>query len=174
MTLNRPNASVATLTMNRVAPSPSGICVTCIDGCPGYCEVGRSAVKGRAVMYPQPFGKVIAGSEKEFPVDFSHFNIQGSCVGAVGVAADSDKALFPNVDVSTKVGGKDKLKLRVPFFSGALGSTERARVSWGGCAAGGAIASTTDESHEWPTSAASPTPSRSSARQTIRLSATGE
>lgn len=140
MSLNRPNASVATLTTNRVAAAPSGICVTCIDGCPGYCEVGRSAVKGRAVMYPQPFGKVIAGAEKEFPVDFSHFNIQGSCVGAVGVPADSDKALFPNVDISTKIGGKDKLKLRVPFFSGALGSTEIARVNWEGCAVGAAIA----------------------------------
>src|SRR3990170_8267674 len=141
MSFSRPNASAATVTTTRVTPSPiSGLCVTCIDGCPGYCEVGRSALRGREVIYPQPFGKVIAGAEKDFPVDFSHFNIQGSCVGAVGAAADSDQAIFPRVDVSTEVGARDKVKLRVPFFSGALGSTEIAQVNWEGCAIGAAIA----------------------------------
>jgi hypothetical protein len=86
MSFTRPNASPATKTRNRVTPSPiSGICVTCLDGCPGPCEVGRSALRGREMLYPQPFGKVTAGSEKDYPVDFSHLNIQGSCVGDRGV-----------------------------------------------------------------------------------------
>ena len=102
MSLSKPNASAATVTTTRVSPSPaSGLCVTCVDGCPGYCEVGRSALRGREVIYPQPFGKVTAGAEKDYPVDFSHFNIHGSCVGAVGIEADPDKALFPAVDIST-------------------------------------------------------------------------
>ena len=72
MSLSKPNASAATVTTTRVAPSPiSGLCVSCVDGCPGYCEVGRSALRGREVIYPQPFGKVTAGSEKNYPVDFS-------------------------------------------------------------------------------------------------------
>ncbi len=36
MSLSKPNVSPATLTKNRVKASPvSGICVTCLDGCPG-------------------------------------------------------------------------------------------------------------------------------------------
>ena len=136
MSLSKPNASAATKTRNRVTPSPSsGLCVTCLDGCPGLCEVGKSAIRGREVLYPQPFGEVIAGSEKDYPVDFSHFNIQGSCVGALGIEADSDKALFSAVDISTEIGaGENKIKLKVPFFTGALGSTEIARVNWEGTA----------------------------------------
>ncbi|MBN2185981.1 MAG: FMN-binding glutamate synthase family protein [Dehalococcoidia bacterium] len=136
MSLSKPNASAATITTTRVAPSPvSGLCVTCVDGCPGYCEVGRSALRGKEMIYPQPFGKVLAGAEKDYPVDFSHFNIQGSCVGAAGIEADSDKALFSAVDVSTEIGANDnRIKMKLPFFTGALGSTEIARVNWEGAA----------------------------------------
>ncbi len=135
MSLSKPNASAATETKNRVSPSPSsGLCVTCIDGCPGLCEVGKSAIRGKEMLYPQPFGKIVAGAEKDYPVDFSYFNIQGSCVGAVGMEADSDKALFPVVDVSTEIGANKKIKMKVPFFTGALGSTEIARVNWEGAA----------------------------------------
>jgi glutamate synthase domain-containing protein 2 len=141
MSLSKPNASAATVTTTRVTPSPiSGLCVNCIDGCPGYCEVGRSALRGREVIYPQPFGKVISGSEKDYPVDFSHFNIHGTCVGAVGIEADPDKATFPAVSVETKVGSDGKkIRMKVPVFTGALGSTEIARVNWEGTAIGAAI-----------------------------------
>ncbi len=141
MSFSKPNASAATRTRNRVAPSPiSGMCVTCLDGCLGLCEVGKSALRGRETIYPQPFAKVTAGSEKDYPIDFSHFNIQGSCVGAKGIEADSDKALFPAVDISTAVGTKGKeVKLRIPFMTGALGSTEIARVNWEGAAIASAI-----------------------------------
>ena len=98
----------------------SGICVTCLDGCPGLCEVGRSALRGREILYPQPFSKVTAGADKDYPIDYSHFNIQGTCVGAVGIPADSDRATFPSVDVSTEVGAKEKIKLKVPYFTGAF------------------------------------------------------
>jgi len=141
MSLSKPNASPATATTTRVAPSPiSGLCVTCTDGCPGYCEVGRSALRGREIIYPQPFGKVIAGSEKDYPVDFSHFNIQGTCVGAVGIEADSDKAVFAAVNLTTEIGAEGrKIKMKIPFFTGALGSTEIARVNWEGTAIAVAI-----------------------------------
>ena len=142
MSLSRPNVSAATVTTTRVAPAPiSGLCVTCVDGCPGYCEVGKSALRGREMIYPQPFGKVTAGSEKDYPVDFSHFNIQGTCVGAEGIEADSDKAIFSAVDIATEIGiDSRRVKMRVPFFTGALGSTEIARVNWEGTAIGVAIA----------------------------------
>jgi glutamate synthase domain-containing protein 2 len=140
MSLSKPNASAATKTKNRVEPAPiSGLCVTCLDGCLGLCEVGKSALRGREMLYPQPFGKVTAGAEKDYPVDYSHFNIQGTCVGAKGIEADPDKALFPKVDISTEVGTGSKIKMKVPFFTGALGSTEIARVNWEGAAIGAAI-----------------------------------
>jgi glutamate synthase domain-containing protein 2 len=104
--------------------------------------VGRSALRGREVLYPQPFSKVTAGSEKDYPVDFSHFNIQGTCVGATGIPADSDQATFPAVDVSTEVGAKEKIKLRVPYFTGALGSTDIARIHWESMAIAAAISGT--------------------------------
>jgi len=143
MSFSKPNASPATNTRNRVNPSPmSGLCVTCLDGCIGFCEVAKSAIRGRELIYPQPFGKVVAGAEKDYPIDFSHFSIQGTCVGAVGIEADSDKAIFPAVDVSTEVGSKHKIKLDVPFFTGALGSTDVARINWEENAVGAAISGT--------------------------------
>ena len=143
MTYSRANASPATMSRNRVAPAPgSGICVTCLDGCPGPCEVGRSALRGREILYPQPYARVTAGSEKDYPVDYSHFNIQGTCVGAVGVPADSDRATFPAVDISTSVGSAEKIPLRVPYFTGALGSTDIARIHWESMAIAAAIAGT--------------------------------
>jgi glutamate synthase domain-containing protein 2 len=143
MSFSKPNASPATNTKNRTNPSPcSGLCVVCLDGCTGFCEVGKSAIRGRELIYPQPYGQVVAGSEKNYPLDFSHFNIQGTCVGAVGVEADSDAALFPAVDVSTEMGGKHKVKLDVPFFTGALGSTDVARINWAENAVGAAICGT--------------------------------
>jgi hypothetical protein len=91
------------------------------------------------MIYPQPFGKITVGSEKDYPVDFSHFNIQGTCVGAVGVEADSNKATFPAVDCSAVAGADGSLKLDFPVVSGALGSTDIARINWEDVAAGAAI-----------------------------------
>jgi len=140
MSFSKPNASAATVTSNRVTPAPgSGLCVTCVDGCEGPCEVGRSALKGREMIYPQPFGKIIAGSEKDYPIDFSHFNIQGTCVGAVGVKADPDFATFPAVDCSTALGADGGIKLDFPVFTGACGSTDIARINWEEMAVGAAI-----------------------------------
>jgi len=141
MSFSRPNASAATGTRNRAwdyAPY-SGICSVCLDGCPGLCEVGRSAIRGREVIYPQPFGKVTAGAVKDYPVDYSHLNIQGTCVGTVGIEADPDKAIFPAVSVETEICSKNKVKMRLPVFTGALGSTEIARTNWVDMAIGAAI-----------------------------------
>ncbi len=140
MSFSKPNRSAATKTKNRVEPAPiSGMCVTCLDGCPGPCEIGRSAIKGREVLYPGPYGKITAGADKDYPVDFSHFNIQGTCVGAVGTEADSDKATFPSVDCGTNLGSDGSIKLAFPIFTGAVGSTYVAKVNWEEIAVGAAI-----------------------------------
>ncbi|MDD4951498.1 MAG: FMN-binding glutamate synthase family protein, partial [Desulfovibrionaceae bacterium] len=93
----------------------------------------------REVIYPQPFGKITAGCDKDYPVDFSHFNIQGTCVGAVGMEADSDKATFPSVDCATALGADGGIELDFPVFTGAVGSTDSARINWDHVAVGAAI-----------------------------------
>lgn len=135
------NVSSATGTKSRVQdPAPqSGICAVCLDGCTGLCEVGKSSYRGREVIYPGPFGKITAGATKKYPVDYSHLNIQGTCVGAVGVDPDPDKAIFPAVSTETEIGFKHKINLSLPIFTGALGSTDIARDNWEGLAAGGAV-----------------------------------
>jgi glutamate synthase domain-containing protein 2 len=91
------------------------------------------------VLYPLPFGKITAGSEKDYPIDFSHFNIQGTAVGAVGVEADPDIARFPNVDTKTAVGADGSIKMDFPVFTGAVGSTDISRINWDEVAIGAAI-----------------------------------
>ncbi|MDA8098642.1 MAG: FMN-binding glutamate synthase family protein [Nitrospiraceae bacterium] len=137
----RANASSATGTKNRVqdiAPQ-SGLCSVCLDGCHGPCEAGKSSYRGREVLYPLPFGKVTAGATKQYPVDYGHLNIQGTCVGATGIEADPDKAVFPVVSTETTVGLRHRVKMSLPVFTGALGSTDIAKENWEGLAVGAAI-----------------------------------
>ena len=95
MNLQRPNANEATRTANRsrsVVPM-SGLCTRCVDGCTGNCEVFKATFRGRELIYPGPFGEVTAGGDKDYPVDYSHLNIQGYALGAKGlpsgIAGDS-------------------------------------------------------------------------------------
>src|SRR5512144_2202049 len=118
MSLSRTNASAATLTKNRTDTSivpASGMCVTCVDGCVGMCEIGKSAYRGHEVIYPQPFGVITTAAEKRYPVDYSHFNITGTAVGAHGIEADSDKAIFPAVNLETVFGHDKGLVYRYPW-----------------------------------------------------------
>src|SRR3972149_8156007 len=118
MSLSKVNATSVTRTKNRtpdsIVPS-SGMCAVCLDGCPGLCEIGRSAFRGAEVIYPQPFGSMTSAAEKDYPVDFSHFNIMGTTVGAHGIKADSDTAIFTNVNLETRLGRDKGIKLRLPI-----------------------------------------------------------
>ena len=145
LTFSKINASAATLTKNRtehsVVPS-SGMCVTCVDGCIGMCEIGKSAYRGHEVIYPQPFGVVTTAAEKTYPVDYSHFNIMGTAVGAHGIEADSDKAIFPAVNLGVALGHDNGLKFRYPWIISGIGSTNVAKNNWEGLAIGSALAGT--------------------------------
>lgn len=149
MNLRRPNASEAVGTFNRsrdVVPM-SGLCSRCVDGCKGGCDIWLSSFRGREVIYPGPFGEITAGADKNYPVDYSHLNIQGYAVGAKGlpegVAINSDTAVFSSVDTTTEYGWDIKVPMRAPIFTGALGSTEIARQNWEHFAIGAAISGIT-------------------------------
>jgi glutamate synthase domain-containing protein 2 len=106
------------------------------------CEIGKSAYRGHEVIYPQPFGVITTASEKTYPVDYSHFNIMGTAVGAHGIEADSDKAIFPNVDLEVTFGHDNGLKFRYPWIIPGIGSTDIAKNNWEGLAIGSALAGT--------------------------------
>ncbi|MCU0572113.1 MAG: FMN-binding glutamate synthase family protein [Syntrophobacteraceae bacterium] len=149
MNLSTPNSNDATLTFNRsksVVPM-SGLCSRCIDGCRGNCEVFRATFRGREVIYPGPFGQVTAGADKNYPVDYSHLNIQGYAMGATGLPAGvqpgPDTAVFPAVSTETEYGWDIKVKMKVPIFTGALGSTQIAQTNWEHFAVGAAISGVT-------------------------------
>ncbi|HEX41251.1 MAG TPA: FMN-binding glutamate synthase family protein [Phycisphaerales bacterium] len=145
MSFSRVNSSAATLTKNRTEGSvtpTSGMCVTCVDGCIGMCEIGKSAYRGHEVIYPQPFGVITTASEKQYPVDYSHLNIMGTCVGAHGIDADSDKAIFPAVNLEVRIGHDKGIKFRYPWLISGIGSTDIAKNNWEGLAIGSALAGT--------------------------------
>jgi glutamate synthase domain-containing protein 2 len=145
MSLSRINASAATLTKNRTEDSivpASGMCVTCVDGCIGMCEIGKSAYRGHEVIYPQPFGIITTAGEKVYPIDYGHFNIMGTAVGAHGIPADPDKAIFPAVNIEVKFGHDKGIKFRYPWIIPGIGSTNVAKNNWEGLAIGSALAGT--------------------------------
>ncbi|MHB1419889.1 MAG: FMN-binding glutamate synthase family protein [Bacillota bacterium] len=136
------NGTEATRTKRRTGDSYcpySGMCVTCLDGCVGFCEVAKSSVRGKESLYPQPFGTTTSASEKDYPVDYSHFNVMGTAVGAHGIEADSEKAIFPAVSIETAIGSQKQIKLRLPVVIAAMGSTNVAANNWDHLAAGAAI-----------------------------------
>ncbi len=149
MNLQRPNSNDATRTTNRsksVVPM-SGLCTRCLDNCTGNCEVFKATFRGRELIYPGPFGEVTAGGDKDYPVDYSHLNIQGYALGANGlpprVVGNPDTATFPSVNTETEYGWDIKVKMKLPVFTGALGSTEIARKNWEHFAVGAAISGIT-------------------------------
>ncbi len=149
MNLRTPGGNDATRTFNRsknVVPC-SGLCSRCLETCRGNCEVFKSSFRGREVIYPGPFGEMTAGGDKDYPVDYSHLNIQGYALGAKGlpkgVEGNPDTTTFPTVDTETEYGWDKKVKMKAPIFTGALGSTEIARKNWEHFAIGAAISGVT-------------------------------
>jgi glutamate synthase domain-containing protein 2 len=106
------------------------------------CEIGKSAYRGHEVIYPQPFGVITTAAEKIYPLDYSHFNIMGTAAGAQGIEADSDKAIFPAVDLGVSIGQNNGMKFRYPWIIPGIGSTAIAKNNWEGLAIGSALAGT--------------------------------
>ncbi|MHA1917580.1 MAG: glutamate synthase-related protein [Candidatus Ranarchaeia archaeon] len=138
--MNRRSTTGTRTRVKDVNPA-SGLCGICIQNCPVLCEVSKSSFRGAEVLYPVPelFGYSTSSSNKDYGLDWSHFNLLVSLIGAEGIDADSDKAIFPNVDVSTNTGG---IPLKIPVFTAGLGSTAVAKNNWEGLAIGAAISGT--------------------------------
>jgi hypothetical protein len=118
------------------------MCPICIRDCQVLCEISKSAFRGREVLYPSPeyFGVSTAASNKDYLLNWGDLQIQVDVLGAHGIAADSDLAIFPNADVSTVAGG---VPLKLPVVIPGLGSTDVARRFWDGLAIGAALSGVT-------------------------------
>ena len=66
----------------------------------------------------------------------------GTAVGAEGIEADSDKAIFPNVNLEVHFGHDKGIKFRLPWIIPGIGSTDIAKNNWEGLAIGSALAGT--------------------------------
>ena len=135
-------STVGTTTRVKDTSTISGMCPICIHDCPVMCEISLSAFRGREALYPEPaqYGTSTAGSLKNYDLDWSHFNIQASVFDVHGIKESSEVAIFPNVDIETKIGG---VPLKLPIMTGAFGSTDVARVNWDALAIGAALSGVT-------------------------------
>ena len=98
----------------------SGMCSMCTSDCLGTCEIGLSALRGEDAVYPTTTGNNQIASEKNYPIDYSHFNINGRVFGAIGAEPDSDKATIHDVNLETTIGTLHPVKLKLPIILPAL------------------------------------------------------
>ncbi len=84
----------------------SGMCTVCTEDCPGPCEIGQSALKGSETLYPTETATSQAASDKDYPVDFSHLNINGRSFGME--RTKQGKLAYCYADLSCEIGsGKE-------------------------------------------------------------------
>ncbi len=115
--------------------STSGMCSMCVRDCPGTCEIALSAVLGSQTVYPITTGENQIASEKNYPFDYSHFNINGRVFGAQGVEEDSETATVFNVNLARSYGTQHKVSQDLPLFLPAL-----IKLNWQDYFAGAAMA----------------------------------
>lgn len=133
-------------TANRGDVAESGLCTLCRADCQGKCETYLSSMVGRKLLYPRDFGKITSGSRNttHLGVSYNSLRINGYNYGAEGLPSglsnSADDCIFPNVNIETEFGNEVKTKARVPFMTGALGSTFIAAKYWDSFSIGAALA----------------------------------
>jgi hypothetical protein len=116
----------------------SGMCSLCTEDCLGTCEIGLAAVLGARTVYPTTTGTNQVGSEKDYPIDYSHFNINGRVFGAIGADPTYEEATVFNVKLERTYGRDNKVKMALPLFLPAL-----VKLNWEDYYAGAAMAGVT-------------------------------
>lgn len=124
-----------TRTRSRGLSPQSGMCSLCTAECPGMCEIGLSAVLGAQSVYPTTTGDNQIASEKDYPLDYSHFNINGRVFGAQGAPAHADTAAIFNVKLESTLGRRNPVKIALPLLLPAL-----LKMNWQDYFAGAAMA----------------------------------
>lgn len=116
----------------------SGMCSFCTEECDGTCEIALAAVLGSRTVYPTNTGNNQIASEKDYPIDFSHFNINGRVFGALGAQEDYEHANIFHVQLEREYGRFNRVKLALPLLLPAL-----IKLNWEDYFAGAALAGVT-------------------------------
>ena len=127
-----------TKTKSNIISPQSGMCSLCNEGCEGPCEIGLAAIMGKQTVYPLTTGPNQIASEKDYPLDFSSFNINGRVFGAEGVPADTKHAEIFNVNLNGEYGTFNPVKLKLPLLLPAL-----IKLNWEDYFSGAAMAGVT-------------------------------
>lgn len=98
----------------------SGMCSFCTEECDGTCEIALAAVLGKQSVYPTNTGANQVASEKDYPVDFSHFNINGRVFGALGANQNYEEANIYHVKLGLEFGRFNPVKMTMPVILPAL------------------------------------------------------
>ena len=113
----------------------SGMCSYCTEECNGTCEIALAAVLGMRTVYPTNTGANQVASEKDYPIDFSHFNINGRVFGAVGANPTFEEANIYNVKLGRVFGKYNQVKMTMPIILPAI-----IKMNWQDYFAGAAMA----------------------------------
>lgn len=116
----------------------SGMCSFCTENCAGTCELAVAAVLGAQTVYPTTTGNNQVASEKDYPIDYSHFNINGRVFGAEGTGESYEEATIFNVSTERAYGKKHPVKMAKPLVLPAL-----IKLNWQDYFAGAAMAGVT-------------------------------
>ncbi len=119
---------------SRLSPQ-SGMCSMCTEDCASTCEIALAAVLGAQTVYPTTTGANQVASEKDYPIDFSHFNINGRVFGAIGAGENYTDATIFNVALSRSFGALHPVKMELPVILPAL-----IKLNWEDYFAGAAMA----------------------------------
>jgi hypothetical protein len=95
-------------------------------------------VLGARTVYPTTTGANQIASEKDYPIDFSHFNINGRAFGAAGAAETPEEAAIFNVKLEQTYGFKNPVKMTMPIILPAL-----IKLNWEDYFSGAAMAGVT-------------------------------
>ncbi len=98
----------------------SGMCSFCTEECAGTCEIAMAAVLGMQTVYPMTTGSNQIAGEKDYPLDWSCFNINGRVFGAQGTGANFEDAEIYNVKLETSYGKDHPVKMTLPIVLPAL------------------------------------------------------
>ena len=125
------------LRSNHISPQ-SGMCSFCTEECEGTCEIALASVLGQQTVYPTNTGNNQVASEKNYPIDFSHFNINGRVFGAVGARPNYEDANIYHVKLEREYGKFHPVKLSMPIILPAL-----IKLNWKDYFGGAAMAGVT-------------------------------
>ena len=125
------------LRSNHISPQ-SGMCSFCTEECDGTCEIALASVLGKQTVYPTNTGNNQVASEKDYPIDFSHYNINGRVFGAIGANANYEEANIYHAKLERGYGKFNPIKLEIPIILPAL-----IKLNWKDYFAGAALAGVT-------------------------------